>query len=126
MKKGITPIIAIIVLLFITIALAGTAWTFLSGYLQTFTAKTFVVVTGSAYCTDDQIVFYIVNQGMSKLTDSDFIVKNVQPGGSFQPIPDIEPGKTGQINVSCDVNCSGVYTIRIGTSAGVQTFTVQC
>ena len=32
MKKGITPIIAILMLLFITIALAGTAWTFMNQY----------------------------------------------------------------------------------------------
>jgi flagellin-like protein len=32
MRKGITPIIAIIVLLLITVALAGATWTYLSAY----------------------------------------------------------------------------------------------
>ena len=38
-RKGITPIIAIIVLLLITIALAGTAWTFLNQYMVSTTGK---------------------------------------------------------------------------------------
>lgn len=39
MKKGITPIIAVIILLLITVALAGMAWTFLSGYFSGMTAQ---------------------------------------------------------------------------------------
>jgi flagellin-like protein len=43
MKKGITPIIAVIILLLITVALAGLAWTFLSGYFTGLTGKTIQV-----------------------------------------------------------------------------------
>jgi flagellin-like protein len=44
MKKGITPIIAVIILLLITVALAGMAWAFLSGYFTGMTGKTIAVV----------------------------------------------------------------------------------
>ena len=44
MRKGITPIIAIIVLLLITIALAGTAWTFLNQYMTSTTGKNFQLI----------------------------------------------------------------------------------
>jgi flagellin-like protein len=44
MKKGITPIIAVIILLLITVALAGMAWAFLSGYFTGLTGKTIAVV----------------------------------------------------------------------------------
>jgi flagellin-like protein len=48
MKKGITPIIAIIILLLITIGLAATAWTYLSGFLAGYTKSLSLV---DAYCT---------------------------------------------------------------------------
>jgi flagellin-like protein len=47
MKKGITPIIAIIILLLITIGLAATAWTYLSGFLVTYTKSLTLV---DSYC----------------------------------------------------------------------------
>jgi len=47
MKKGITPIIAIIILLLITIGLAATAWTYLSGFLGTYTKSLTLV---DSYC----------------------------------------------------------------------------
>lgn len=46
--KGITPIIAIIILLLITIALAATAWTFMSGLMTSYT-RSFTVV--DSYCS---------------------------------------------------------------------------
>jgi flagellin-like protein len=48
MRKGVTPIIAIIILLLITIALAATAWTYLSGLLGGYTRGVLVLV--DTYC----------------------------------------------------------------------------
>jgi flagellin-like protein len=48
MRKGITPIIAIIVLLLITIALAGAAWTFMNTYTESLTSKNVQML--DAYC----------------------------------------------------------------------------
>jgi flagellin-like protein len=44
MRKGITPIIAVIILLLITVALAGMAWAFLNNYFVGLTGKTISVV----------------------------------------------------------------------------------
>ena len=44
--KGITPIISIIVLLLITVSLAGAAYVFLSGYMQGLTGRA-IQVTGT-------------------------------------------------------------------------------
>ena len=52
MKKGITPIIAVIILLLITVALAGMAWAFLSGYFTGLTGKTIAVVDYSCIGTN--------------------------------------------------------------------------
>lgn len=45
--KGITPIIAIIVLLLIVVAPAGTAFTFLSGQVSVYTEQTVQILYGS-------------------------------------------------------------------------------
>jgi len=47
--KGVTPIVAIIILLLITIALAGAAYTYLSTYFQGVTGKATQII--DAFCT---------------------------------------------------------------------------
>jgi len=67
MKKGITPIIAVIILLLITVALAGLAWAFLSGYFTGLTGKTIAVVDYSCIGgTTAQVI--IRNSGTQSIT----------------------------------------------------------
>ena len=47
MRKAITPIISLIVLLLISISLSGFAWNYLSGYYATTISKTIRLVYGS-------------------------------------------------------------------------------
>jgi flagellin-like protein len=65
MKKGITPIIATIILLLITVALAGLAWTFLSGYYTGMTAKNIQLVDFS--CTGGTARVIIRNAGTESI-----------------------------------------------------------
>ncbi|MHC1588143.1 MAG: archaellin/type IV pilin N-terminal domain-containing protein, partial [Candidatus Syntropharchaeia archaeon] len=63
--KGITPIIAIIILLMITIGLAALAWTYLSGFLTGYT-KTLALV--DFYCTGTTTANVILrNSGVEPL-----------------------------------------------------------
>ncbi|MBN2043234.1 MAG: hypothetical protein JW754_05535 [Candidatus Aenigmarchaeota archaeon] len=48
MRKGITPIVSIIILLLITIGLAASAYTFLSGFLGGYTRGSVMIV--DSYC----------------------------------------------------------------------------
>jgi len=69
MKKGITPIIAVIILLLITVALAGMAWAFLQGYFGTLTTKNIIAAGG--YCTaGTQANVIIKNTGTDKINIS--------------------------------------------------------
>jgi len=65
--KGITPIISIIILLLITIALAGVAYTFLMGQMFTRISGSFDIPPGGAYCTNNAITVQIINTGSSGL-----------------------------------------------------------
>ena len=57
MKKGITPIIAVIILLLITVALAGMAWAFLSGYFTGMTAKNIQLIDYSCAGGTTRVIF---------------------------------------------------------------------
>jgi len=66
MRKGITPIISTIVLLLITVALAGAAWVYIGGFMGTYTEKSFTIPTGGAYCDNAGTIHVrVVNTGTS-------------------------------------------------------------
>jgi flagellin-like protein len=139
MRKGITPIIAIIILLLITIALAGAAWTYLQGFLFSQISKSFVVPSGGAFCEGGIIKVYLLNTGyQSTLKKSDFILAEV---GSVNVIEDlnatfsIEPGSaTLVLETDCDSAAgtgagpcsSGYHTIRLGTTSTIVDPRVSC
>jgi flagellin-like protein len=57
--KGITPIISIIVLLLITVSLAGAAYMFLSGYMTAYTGRT-LQVSNPGYCIGGTEAYIVV------------------------------------------------------------------
>jgi flagellin-like protein len=68
-KKGITPIIATIILLLIVIAIAATAWSYIMGYWSGLTSSNIEVV--SAMCANKNTTFIGVrNIGTAALNTS--------------------------------------------------------
>jgi flagellin-like protein len=137
--KGITPIISTIILLLITIALAGAAWTFFSGYLGAQTAKSFIIP--SSDCVNGRILVYVTNTGISPLnTTLDFIVATVdgvdvrvdlKPLLLPAPTPaagGVSLGGSGlALNTSCGGTCStGIHTVKLATATTELTKTVTC
>lgn len=79
MKKGITPIIAIIVLLLITVALAGAAWTYLSSFWAGMTARNIQVT--DAFCVAGvNATIFVRNTGTQDVLVSDVSVINTSNG----------------------------------------------
>ena len=66
MKKGITPIIAVIILLLITVALAGMAWVFLSNYFSGLTSKNIQLIDYSCVGNNARVV--VKNAGTSTIS----------------------------------------------------------
>ena len=129
MRKAITPVISIIILLLITISLAGMGWTYMSGYYEAMTSKTIKLVEGSARGNE----VMILNIGTSEITGDDITVltegkdagildmspATVEPKKSARII--FRPGALGDVNVrvlapgnsvsySEDINPGNVYT----------------
>ena len=135
-KKGITPIIAIIVLLLIVVALSGIAYTYISGVVTTQTEESFAIQTGGIYCDDvggsKQIRLLVRNLGISaSITDTSFILATVDGtdiSGDLTLDPtSIPPSEVGELTTMCGSDCgSGSHTVRLSTSANTQSTTVIC
>ncbi len=79
MRKGITPIIAIIVLLLITVALAGAAWTYLSTYMTGLTGESIEV--RDYFCVrDDTATIIVANTGQLKMPVNDITIIDTATG----------------------------------------------
>ena len=87
MMKGVTPIIAIIMLLLITVALAGAAWTYLQAYMSALIGKSIEVT--DAFCINgDTAVVLLRNSGTQSFVPSDEItVINATTGTVIGPDP---------------------------------------
>ena len=132
-RKGITPIIAIIILLLITVALAGTAMSYLQGYLFQTITKNFAVPAGGAFCENGQVKVYITNTGyQSDITSpTDFTVAAVDGvdllGTQNLSAVVLKPGGSGLVvNYNCSAYCglggasvSGYHSVDLGTASTV-------
>jgi flagellin-like protein len=86
--KGISTIIATILLLIITIALAGTAYMFITNFLTMSIAKTINVLDTSCYpfnSTHSNITIIVANEGTANITASDLtvMVDNIRRSVNF-------------------------------------------
>jgi flagellin-like protein len=136
MRKGITPVIAIIVLLFITIALAGAAWTYLQTFMFGQISKTFDIPPGGAYCENGLIKLYVRNTAYEgALVANDFLLSDIDGNSTQIYGTPIAQGKAALIiNHTChpsDFNrgyCQSgqYYTVNLGTSSSVIHQRVYC
>ncbi|GEM_PF-4314933 len=147
MRKGITPVITIIILVFIAIAMVGAFWTFSQTWITGMTSKTFEIPPGGAFCENGLIKVYLLNTAQGPLTSSDIVLAQVNGQtanqGQIYGLP-IAQGKTGLvINHTCEGTpdfesgcsassgkgcCKGstYYSVRIGTSSNFKTESVFC
>ena len=137
MKKGITPIIAVIILLLITVALAGMAWAFLSGYFTGMTAKNIQLIDYSCASGTSRII--IRNAGSQSVsmgasctgtfpgtvaTCGDMTV--IKTTGTFAAAPTTNP--TGSLGMGLTATFSetgltagSTHVYRFSTTTGVGT-----
>lgn len=138
--QGITPIISIIILLLITVALAGMAFSFLQGFLLAPITKSFLIPSGGSYCVKNStgssiIKVYVVNTAyqsdLKASADGDFILASVDGN-------DASAGLTGQTlsvgesKLVLDYDCAssgcsnGYHAIDLGTSSTIQHLSIYC
>jgi len=136
MKKGITPIIAIIILLLITMALAATAWAFLSSYLDTMIGTSFQIPLpekNSVWCTctgdppSCEISVYISNMSPEPInpsTDLDLCTLDGADCSDDLVSTTIQP-ESGKVALITSAD-AGSHTVVLGAASTVQSADVTC
>ncbi len=134
-KKGITPIIAIIILLLITIALAGAAYSYISTYWESVTSKNIQIA--NKFCTGGNTANIIIkNMGTSQVTLADIVIMDTITGtpvngdwttiDGTQPIITLDQSETGKFNVTCPGYCTYRFIYGGAVGVGAQTVSVAC
>ncbi len=135
MKKGITPVISLIMLMLITVGMVGVAYAWFSNLLTTQTEKGISIPPGGAFCSNGLISVLVQNNGATSdiTTDADIIIRQVNGGevsGAAKVSTTISPG-SGKIVIN-QWNCGGsacppgANNIRIGTRTGVVESSAYC
>ncbi len=134
--KGITPVIALVMLLLITVGMVGISYAWFSGMLVGNTEKTFVIPTGGAYCIKVgglNTIFVIVrNTGATSNLVSgvggDFLITRLDGNQLGAQTFDIPPnGSATLFNYNCVTGCSsGVHLIVISTRNTLAETRVLC
>ncbi len=75
--KAITPVIALVMLLLITVGITGVSYTWFGGLVSSSTKKSISIPPGGAYCADGDIKIYALNNGDAAITANDIIVAQV-------------------------------------------------
>jgi flagellin-like protein len=129
MKKGISAIIATILLLLITIALAGTAYMFTSGFLEGRTKKSISVLT--AECVGDDITVVVSNDGLEDVSVSElsFIIDSTDRSTNFRngfSTSTINPHQTAVGIDNTTSYGSGVHNILVTSPSNTAQIQVYC
>lgn len=129
--KGITPVIALTMLVLITVGIIGVASIWFSGVLSGSSEKVIAIPNGGVYCSGSTISVTILNLGASSsISNSDIKILKVDVndvaaniGGSISP----SGAKTVINNYLCGGTCAGAaHDIIVGTSANVVQTRVIC
>ncbi|MEM5797847.1 MAG: archaellin/type IV pilin N-terminal domain-containing protein [Candidatus Aenigmatarchaeota archaeon] len=132
--KGISAVIASILLLLITVALAGAAYLFFMGYFTTTVSKIFVISGIDCGGANNVIYLTISNAGALPLERSDFVAIRVKKmGEAVIPVvvaPEnftIEPQKAIEINItSPNITKGNSYSVYIATASKYDESLVNC
>ncbi len=130
MRKGITPIIAIIVLLLITVALAGAAWTYLSTYMDVLTGQS-IEVRDSFCVGGNDAVIVVANTGTEDFDTDDITIIDTSDGTEIGGTWEKDPIPAGEIttwkSTPADDDCEDGCNLRlVGGTARAQNARIVC
>ncbi len=75
--KGITPVIALVMLMLVTVGIAGAAYAWFGGIYDSSTKNFISIPPGGAYCINNKIKVYVLNNGNAQIGANDIVVADV-------------------------------------------------
>jgi len=118
--KGVSEVIAMVMMLVITLALAGTAYVFISG---AFTRQTQGIEVVDSYCSGGTVRITIRNIGTSTISRIDW--ERISPGSNSSYITNLAVGDKASFEDNCEPGKTCVYRI-IPNIGRVVPVVVQC
>ncbi len=135
MVKGITPVVATVMLILIAVGIVGIFYGWSSGLFSAQMEKAVNIPPGSATCNDGLVTVRVQNVGStSTVTDDDIIVAQIKGQECTKETLSIAPGQAGVIisgkgcgtECAASTACSGQVQVRAGTRNGVVESSVFC
>ncbi len=135
MLKGISPVVASVMLILITIGIIGLFYGWSSGLFGAQIEKVVSIPSGSATCNAGLVTVRVQNMGStSTLTESDIIVAQIAGKECTKSSLSIAPGQAGVIinaqgcGLACATGtpCTGQVQVRVGTRNGVVESSAFC
>ncbi|MBI4167484.1 MAG: hypothetical protein HY515_00865 [Candidatus Aenigmarchaeota archaeon] len=135
MVKGITPVIALVMLVLITVGIVGLFYGWSLGFFSTQTEKGVNIPSGSATCNNGLVTVRVLNTGsIATVTDTDIIVAQINGVECTKSVLSISPGQAGIIinaqgcgaGCATTTKCSGNVQVRAGTRNGVVESSAFC
>ncbi|MHA1744117.1 MAG: archaellin/type IV pilin N-terminal domain-containing protein [Candidatus Heimdallarchaeota archaeon] len=125
--KGVSAIIATILMLVITIALAGLAYSYMSGILTSRTAVVLSIDASATQCSGDTITVFVKNDGTSNATVTAYSATS--PGGvastACGSAQVIQPGT--EVSFTCTkTGGPGYYPLRATAAGASASGSVYC
>lgn len=126
--KGISTIIATLLLLIITIALAGVAFTYISGVITGRTGVVLSLDAANQQCVGNSVIVAVTNDGTTTASNVNVTVLN-SAGSTVAMCPALINVPGGSQVASCTATKpagAGTYSLRATTGADVATGTIYC
>jgi len=122
MRKGISAVVATILLLVITISLAGLAYMYITNI---FTASTSTLQVIDGYCVGGTITWTIRNTGTVNISSSSVSIVSVNENCASDPtVPDFPVGQ--DVDITASSCSSGTHVYRLRGPAGGQNLVAYC
>jgi FlaG/FlaF family flagellin (archaellin) len=129
--KGISDVIAMILMLVVTIGLVGLAYSYISGVFTSRTAVVLSIDVGASSCTSSQIVVAVRNDGTSASGPVQLSIS--KPDGTSacssitpNPITSINPGVYQTATCTRSGTGSGYYKVVATTSGSSAQGIIYC
>lgn len=125
--KGISEVIATLLMLIITIALAGTAYLYISGYFRSSASKP-VIDPGTSYCDANNVNVAVKNPGVDDIHNVKVDVYD--PSGNLVGSQTINLIKAGLTNITSISRGSspdpGYYRLVVSSDYGGDSTSIWC
>ena len=125
MRKGVSAVIATILLLLITIALAGTAYVYMSGVVTGKISKTISIVDLS--CTNGDITIVLSNDGTSNIADGELkVFVDGSPNSLFGSLDPINLHSSSVAVGNTNYGSGTTHTVMVVSPSNSVRQTVYC